>query len=208
MATSNTVTSNSAAATASAAAMTVSSPRHAGDSVSSPQSRLGTRSGTPPWTQIVRGESEPIAAVPSSPSAASSTAVIEPVVAASGPSSTLSALSSPTPVEESVGESSDIGNGLNCNAGKRPAWNKPSNGAAEVGPVMGAVSWPPLSESTRASTKSSSPESSKGSLDGSSSVSVSQVGSLYSIDKTLKQFVGFLKFYLRINQTNFQSDLS
>lgn len=30
---------------------------------------------------------------------------------------------------------------------KRPAWNKPENRAAEVGPVMGgAVAWPALSE--------------------------------------------------------------
>ncbi|TQD80979.1 hypothetical protein C1H46_033459 [Malus baccata] len=144
------------------------SPPNAGESVSSPtQSRRPTRSVSSPWTQIVRGESEPIAAVTSSPSAA----VTEPAVAAAAPpplpssfsanqtqsnSAPQSNSSSPPPVEESVGEGSDNGN-----AGKRPAWNKPSNGAVEVGPVMGAVSWPALSESARASTKSSS-ESLKG----------------------------------------------
>lgn len=190
MAAINTVSNNNsssaaAAAAASGAGAALSSPRHAGDSVSSPQSRRPGRAGTPPWTQIVRGESEPIAAVPSSPSAASSTAAAEPAVAAAAAafSSSSSASSSPAPVEDSVAaESSENGSGPNGNAGKRPAWNKPSNGAAEVGPVMGAVSWPPLSESTRASSKSS-PESSKGSVDGSSSVSVSQVMIYFSAKK-------------------------
>ena len=52
-------------------------------------------------------------------------------------------------------EGSDNGSGGN-NGAKKPAWNKPSNGATEAGPVMGAFSWPALSESTRASPKSSS----------------------------------------------------
>ncbi|CAN1341987.1 La-related protein 1C [Linum perenne] len=38
---------------------------------------------------------------------------------------------------------------------QRPVWNVPSNGALEIGPVMGAVSWPALSESARVSSKSS-----------------------------------------------------
>ncbi|XP_038720852.1 la-related protein 1C isoform X2 [Tripterygium wilfordii] len=65
----------------------------------------------------------------------------------------------------SVEETVENGPGSHGNAGKRPAWNKPSNG--EFVPVMGADSWPPLSDSARASPKSSS-DSLKGS-DGSSS---------------------------------------
>ncbi|XP_048431429.1 la-related protein 1C-like [Pyrus x bretschneideri] len=165
--------------TETAPSATVQSPRNVGKSVSSPtQSRRATRAVSSPWTQIVRGESELIAAVASSPSAA----VTEPVVAAAAPpslpssssanqtqsnSSSQSNSASPPPVEESVGESSENGN-----AGKRPAWNKPSNGAVEVGSVMGAVSWPALSESARASTKSSS-ESPKG-VSEPSLLSVSQ----------------------------------
>lgn len=51
----------------------------------------------------------------------------------------------------------------NCGAAKKPAWSKPSNEAAvaEVGAVMGADSWPALSESARASPKSSSAHSLK-----------------------------------------------
>lgn len=55
-------------------------------------------------------------------------------------------------------------------AAKRPAWNKPSNGGAtaEFGAltVMGAESWPALSESARASPKSSSTYSVKPILQG------------------------------------------
>ncbi|KAJ9553874.1 hypothetical protein OSB04_017919 [Centaurea solstitialis] len=54
----------------------------------------------------------------------------------------------------------------NCNAGgvKKPAWNKPSvNGVVEgaTTPVMGAASWPALSESTRPGVKSSASSSSE-----------------------------------------------
>jgi la-related protein 1 len=148
------------------------SPRHSiGDNtIGSPQSRHATRaaSSPAPWTQIVRGEPEPIAAAPSSPSnttslssSTSSMTAIEPDVALVG-------------AEEGMGEGSE--NGSNGNAGKRPAWNKPSNGPGpEVGPVMGgAVSWPALSESTRASAKLSS-ETLKGLSDIGSPVATSQV---------------------------------
>ncbi|PIN09506.1 RNA-binding protein LARP/SRO9 [Handroanthus impetiginosus] len=74
-------------------------------------------------------------------------------------------------------ESSDNGG-----AAKKPAWNKPSNGAtAEVSAVMGADSWPALSESARASPKSSSTNSLKSLPPGSNSVSQEMsVGSLSS----------------------------
>ncbi|KAG6645510.1 la-related protein 1C-like [Carya illinoinensis] len=128
--------------------------------------RASSSSPPPPWTQIVRGESEPIVAAPSSPSgttthvmSSSSTPAIDPAVAS-------------VTGEESMWEGSE--SGPNGNAGKRQAWNKPSNGpVAEVGPVMGAVSWPALSESTRASAKPSS-EPSKGLSDIGSPVAVLQ----------------------------------
>ncbi|XP_061998826.1 la-related protein 1C-like [Rosa rugosa] len=160
----------------------VQSPRQGGgggDSVSSPQSRRAAKAAAAvaPWTQIVRGESEPpIMAAPSSPSSSSTAAVTEqqPVAAASFSSASPSQSNSPspTPAEDSVGEGSENSSGPNGNAGKKPAWNKPSNGAIEVGPVMGAVSWPALSDA-RASTKSSS-ESLKGVSDAPLSVSVTQ----------------------------------
>lgn len=155
------------------------SPRQPGDTVGSPQSRRAARvvsspsssspSSQPPWTQIVRGESEPtiaaaVAAATSSPVTTTSTSSPAAAIEAAAPSALAAAPPSPTlAVDESIAESSENGNG-----GKRPAWNKPSNGAvAEVGPVMGAVSWPALSESTRAPAKSPS-DSIKPSSDGSS----------------------------------------
>ncbi|KAL0924641.1 hypothetical protein M5K25_005490 [Dendrobium thyrsiflorum] len=51
--------------------------------------------------------------------------------------------------------------------GKKPAWNVPSNSAIEVGSVMDTISWPALSESARASPKSSSSDSVKALSDGS-----------------------------------------
>lgn len=93
-----------------------------------------------PWNQVVRGESEPVAAAPSSP---------------------------PPPEafpSDAVDDSgSDNGGRNNGGSVNRPAWNRPSNGAGlEVQPVMDAQSWPALSEAARAKMKS---ESSKGLLD-------------------------------------------
>ncbi|KAI0523269.1 hypothetical protein KFK09_005664 [Dendrobium nobile] len=51
--------------------------------------------------------------------------------------------------------------------GKKPAWNVPSNSAIEVGSIMDTTSWPALSESARASPKSSSSDSVKALSDGS-----------------------------------------
>ncbi|KAK4430345.1 La-related protein 1C [Sesamum alatum] len=61
-----------------------------------------------------------------------------------------------------AGSDGQLDNSDNGGATKRPAWNKPSNGATvEIGAVMGADSWPALSESARASPKPSSPYSLK-----------------------------------------------
>ncbi|XP_051114671.1 la-related protein 1C isoform X2 [Andrographis paniculata] len=77
-----------------------------------------------------------------------------------------------------------VDNNDNSGAAKR-AWNKPSNGpTAEVGAVMGAESWPALSESARASPKSSPIYSVKAPSHGP--ITVSQdvaVGSLSSPKK-------------------------
>lgn len=159
--------------------MSSSSMDNSGASSPGSQSRGATKAVSSAWTQVVRGESESIASVSLSTTSVSPssspqlTAVIEP------------------PAEEESGL--DCGNG-NAGGGKRPAWNKPSNGAAEVGPVMGAHSWPALSETTRgsSSTKSSS-DSLKGLGDGSAS-SVSQVWFLSLVAKycSFKHLIGFL----------------
>lgn len=123
------------------------------------QSHPATRPISASWSQIVLGESEPLAGVPLSPSSSSSssTAVIEPPV--------------PTAVE---GEGVDnVSAGPNSNAGKRLAWNKPSDGATEFAPVIEADAWPALSKSARVSLKPSS-DSSRALPDGSPFVPFSQ----------------------------------
>ncbi|BAT75350.1 hypothetical protein LR48_Vigan01g174200 [Vigna angularis] len=99
------------------------------------------------------------------------------IVAAAAPPS-----SPPLPLDSAFINSApaddvDNGGGNNVNSGKRPAWNKPSNGASSS--VMGADSWPALSESARASAKSPSPsESAKGSMDAMSTPSLQGSGSV------------------------------
>uniref|UniRef100_A0A6N2N4B5 HTH La-type RNA-binding domain-containing protein n=1 Tax=Salix viminalis TaxID=40686 RepID=A0A6N2N4B5_SALVM len=122
--------------------------------VSSPQSRRASgKQLSPPWARIVRGaESEFSSTASTGAEQADAVLVAE---------------------EESVDSENNVS--------KRPVWNKPltvSNGPVEIGNVMGADSWPALSESAArasSSTKSSS-DSLKGLLsDGSSpSISVSQ----------------------------------
>lgn len=60
-------------------------------------------------------------------------------------------------------------NGDNVGATKKPAWNKPSSDGTPVdfGAVMGADSWPALSDSARASPKISSTDSPKAIFHGS-----------------------------------------
>ncbi|KAK2998020.1 hypothetical protein RJ639_025773 [Escallonia herrerae] len=161
---------------AAASNLAINSPGEAAV-LNSPKSRrsgAAARGVSSPWTQIVRGgESESIGGgVVAAPSSPSSSGVVDEQIessstdwlAAKATAATgTSFLSDDSPAAEAQPESSD-------NAAKKPAWNKPSNGAIEVGPVMGAVSWPALSESTRASPKLSSSESLK-TLDGSSPAS-------------------------------------
>ncbi|KAJ0964060.1 hypothetical protein J5N97_029182 [Dioscorea zingiberensis] len=111
-------------------------------------SRASARSGSP-WSHVVRGEPDP-APAPSSPSAPLSSTELQSV-------ETLPMDGVDADASAAVGK------------GKKPAWNKPSNGLVEVGPVMGAVSWPALGEATRASAKSLSSDSLKALSDGSAS---------------------------------------
>lgn len=120
------------------------------DGINSPQYRRGNLKS--PWSQVVRGEGE--STQPRSPPPSSSLspgmAAPEPIV----PASTDNSASEIQP-ESFNGDSSNV------DRPKKSAWNKPSNGFVDVSPVMGAVSWPPLSESTKASPKSQASDSPK-----------------------------------------------
>ncbi|KAL6959903.1 hypothetical protein U1Q18_040052 [Sarracenia purpurea var. burkii] len=177
------------------------SPRNSGSgdasaALNSPQSKRGAaaRGIASPWAHVVRGaEPEPFvssssaspaaaaAAAPSSPSASAATrgqinnysldwSPSKEAATAAGASSSSSLSSPDDSAPEGQTEISDTSTG-SSNAAKKQVWNKPSNGAAEVGPVMGAVSWPALSESTRASPKSFSSDSLKALPDGSFPIS-------------------------------------
>lgn len=114
------------------------------DKVNSPQKPKNFPS---PWAQVVRGgETESIP----SPSL--------------GDQSTFSDCSPRKPISSQPTDNSSLdmeslenNDNISINAvvSKKPAWKKPSNGL-DISPVMGAVSWPALSESTKPSPKSSS----------------------------------------------------
>ncbi|XP_010266026.1 PREDICTED: la-related protein 1C-like isoform X2 [Nelumbo nucifera] len=141
------------------------SPRSSGfsgDIFNTPQ--LRRRNLSSPWAHVVRGDSEAVTASPSSPSS--------PMIATQeqipdSDCTTVKVSSSENSVADSPSEN-DAGMS-NVARAKRQAWNKLSNGAVELGPVMGAVSWPALSESTKALPKSST-DSLKGLSDGSVSI--------------------------------------
>ncbi|CAL9158491.1 la-related protein 1B isoform X1 [Musa acuminata AAA Group] len=102
---------------------------------------------------------------PSSPAAASPPP--EPSRRSSVPAEASGASASAPPTAEN--EEHGTGGNAAGDRGKRPAWNVPANGAIEVGPVMGADSWPALSASgSRASARSSSLDSLKVLAEGSS----------------------------------------
>ncbi|KAI4316970.1 hypothetical protein L6164_024890 [Bauhinia variegata] len=126
-----------------------------------------------PWAQVVRGgEPESASGIhqspPSSSSSSSSLTIFVPDLTPSSDSSPKAGTAS-LPVDNFNTAAADTSDSNNGNAGrpKKPAWNKLSNGVVEVGPVMGAVSWPALSESTKASTKMLADSSSKSISDGS-----------------------------------------
>ncbi|KAK9946896.1 hypothetical protein M0R45_012336 [Rubus argutus] len=130
----------------------------------------GVSKRTTPWAKVVRGDSESISAnhqsPPPLPSSPMSTSILEqnPSSNCSPSKAVAAARSSPSPPPPAdVSSAAEIPNGHNSNAARpnKPAWNKPSKDVLEVGPVMGAVAWPPLSESTKTSPKLSPDSSSK-----------------------------------------------
>ncbi|KAL1215587.1 La-related protein 1C [Cardamine amara subsp. amara] len=168
-----------ASATSNNSSSSSMSPRRINDNYGSPiaaatqSPRQPSRQVSSPWTRIVSGEVEPIAAVPSSPQ---SMAPIEPIasVSVAPPASSLT-----VEAATAAGDDKSEESGAQGNAGKKPVWKRPSNGASEVGPVMGASSWPALSETTKAPSNKSSSDSLKSlgdvpSSSSSASVPVSQ----------------------------------
>lgn len=101
-----------------------------------------------PWANVVRGGGEAEPVTPRSPRASKQHSVV---------SDQLAVLA----ITEADGDESNCGNAA---GGKKSAWNKPSANIVVDGsatPVMGAASWPALSESARSVPKSSpSPEES------------------------------------------------
>ncbi|KAL6995889.1 hypothetical protein U1Q18_006023 [Sarracenia purpurea var. burkii] len=101
-----------------------------------------------PWAQVVRGEQEAVSAAPSSSPPPPSVATVEE---ATFPDSSASMV---------IRRDNSDDNNSNVDHPKKPAWNKPLNGVVPIGPLIGgAVSWPPLSESTRPPPKSTSDSS-------------------------------------------------
>ncbi|KAK4429417.1 La-related protein 1C [Sesamum alatum] len=117
--------------------------------VNSPRSRR--RSLPSQWASVVRGDSDQI----SFPGAAASpvSSLSPPPEQAFAPDDCGFENSAP----EAQPESCDANGDSNAGGARRPAWNRPLNDAVEAGSVMGgAISWPPLSESTRPVPRSSS----------------------------------------------------
>ncbi|KAJ4964135.1 hypothetical protein NE237_024074 [Protea cynaroides] len=150
-----------------------------GEGLNSSQYRRSNLSSR--WAHVVRGgESEAVHASSSPLSSSVSSPHLSSSISSPPLSSSLSAMatSEQTTLDndnsgvEAQSDNSYINSNNNSNAvmTKKPAWSKPSNGVVEIGPVMGAVSWPALSESTRASPKSSS-DSLKALADGSTTIS-------------------------------------
>ncbi|KAI9113083.1 hypothetical protein K1719_015608 [Acacia pycnantha] len=148
------------------------SPTSAGDTGSPnfPRNAL-----TSPWAQVVRGgECESHSSLPSSSSSSSSltTSVSDQprfsdIPPMETPASQLQDNSNVVGADNSDADASDA----NAGRSRRAAWSKLSNGVVEAGPVMGAVSWPALSKSTKVSTKISADSTSKTPFDGSLSTS-------------------------------------
>eukprot|EP00268_Persea_americana_P034084 TRINITY_DN3370_c1_g2_i2.p1 TRINITY_DN3370_c1_g2~~TRINITY_DN3370_c1_g2_i2.p1 ORF type:complete len:554 (-),score=111.63 TRINITY_DN3370_c1_g2_i2:1733-3394(-) len=115
-------------------------------------------SSSSPWSQIIRSSSDSDA-IPAA-------IQIPPLLESNHNKGDCSYL------EDDAIENCD-GNGNAGGGMKKQAWNKPSNEVVEVGNVMGASSWPPLSESARASPKSLSSDSLKALGEGSVAASAS-----------------------------------
>ncbi|MQL90480.1 hypothetical protein Taro_023079, partial [Colocasia esculenta] len=138
----------------------------------SPRFRRSGRNHHSPWSQVVRGEPDP--ASPSSPSSPSPPAAAMSIAPSEAPDRFPPAAGEASEEPPAAGleqplppPPSDGGDQGASAREKKSAWSRPSNGIAEAEPVMGAVSWPALSEATKASPKSSCSESLKALSDGS-----------------------------------------
>ncbi|KAG0473159.1 hypothetical protein HPP92_015016 [Vanilla planifolia] len=129
-----------------------------GDRVSSPSS---SHAASCPWSHVVRRENDH-----------SSIAAIDPPLSSAipiaPPLDSLERSVQKSSVDIPPQASEHVGDGNACSArGKKPAWNLPSSSvSAEGGVIMDAEHWPALSDSARASPKSSS-DSLKGLSGGS-----------------------------------------
>lgn len=141
----------------------------------SSRSPVRSRGVSSPWSKIVRGDSGelslPVVSV-AAPAASPPLSIQEQIVNRSPDCSPPKAVPDTANSPDDSGtecQSEGSGNGGGgSNAVKKPVWSKPSNGVVEaVSPVMGAVSWPALGESTKPSPKSSSSESLQALSDGS-----------------------------------------
>ncbi|XP_062020465.1 la-related protein 1C-like [Rosa rugosa] len=125
----------------------------------------GVNRRTTPWAKVVRGDSESSSISPNHQSPPSPPPPPSISVPEQNPSSNCSpsavARSSPSPPPPADAESGDGHNGNAARMAKKPAWNKPTSLEVGPGPVMGAVAWPALSESARASPKLPADSSSK-----------------------------------------------
>ncbi|MQM15569.1 hypothetical protein Taro_048517 [Colocasia esculenta] len=145
----------------------------------SPRFRRGNRNLSSPWSHVVRGEHEPILApaAPPSPTAGPSPPPPEPsdqsptTTAASGDLAEMApvdaAAPAPPPLTNGVEQGGISGDAPGVSREKKSAWSKPANGVVEAGAVMGAVSWPALSEASKVAPKASSYDSPKGLSNGS-----------------------------------------
>ncbi|KAJ9561817.1 hypothetical protein OSB04_006977 [Centaurea solstitialis] len=154
------------------AAINFPSDDSGGGGVKSPSSPGHSQTVSSPWSSIVQGPpamaSDVVSTAPVSvaPAPTFSSSVEEQIGSFTSDSCPPETTSSPDD-SGTDGQGSDGGGVGGSGASKKPVWNKPSNGVVEVvSPVMGAVSWPALGESTKASPKSSSSESLKALADG------------------------------------------
>ncbi|KAI3669373.1 hypothetical protein L6452_40607 [Arctium lappa] len=158
------------------AAINFQSDDSGGGVVKSPRSPGHSQTVSSPWSSIVQGppvmSSDAVSAAPVSvaPAPTFSSSIEEQIGNFTSdwcPSTTVPEIASSPDDSGTDGQGSDSGGVGGSSASKKPVWNKPSNGVVEVvSPVMGAVSWPALGESTKASPKSSSSESLKALADG------------------------------------------
>lgn len=146
-----------------------------GGVIKNPRSPGHSQTVSSPWSTIVQG---PPVMVPDSVSAAPVSVSPAPTFTSSveekicnftsdwcPPSMVPDVVSSPDD-SGTDGQGSDSSGVGGSNTSKKPVWNKPNGVVEVVSPVMGAVSWPALGESTKASPKSSSLESLKALGDG------------------------------------------